>query len=57
MQFMGIEIPVGNLTLQPGFLYSHGLNNIHNFSNTPCDPYIGIVVRDKLKVRLLVIFG
>jgi len=53
---LGIEIPVGSLTLQPEFLYSHGMKNIHDFSNTPYDPYIGNVVRDKLQVRVLVIF-
>lgn len=53
---LGIEVPVGRLTLQPELLYSHGLNNIHDFGNTPYDPYIGNVVRDKLQLRLLVIF-
>jgi len=53
---LGIELTLGNLALQPELLYSHGLNNIHNFNNTPYDPYIGNVVRDKLQLRVLVIF-
>jgi hypothetical protein len=53
---LGIEIPSGRYAIQPEVLYSHGLNNIHNFSNTPYDPYVGQVVRDKLQIRVLVLF-
>lgn len=53
---LGVEIPAGHLTLQPELMYSHGMNNLHDFSNTPYDPFIGNVVRDKLQVRVLVFF-
>jgi len=51
---LGVEIRLKNWRLQPEFVYSHGLNNLHDVTNAKYDWAVGRVVRDKLTVRLLV---
>ncbi len=50
---LGVEIKTGNWRLQPEFVYSHCLNNLHDFHNTAYDWQVGRVVRDRFAVRLL----
>lgn len=50
---LGVEIRLKNWRLQPEFVYSFGLNNLHNVTNTPFDWVTGRVVRDRLTLRLL----
>ncbi len=51
---LGVEIRLNNWRLQPEFVYSLGLNNIHDVTNAPYDWAVGRVVRDKLTFRLLI---
>ncbi|HRI58885.1 MAG TPA: porin family protein [Saprospiraceae bacterium] len=51
---LGVEIRLNNWRLQPEFVYSLGLNNIHDVTNAPFDWVVGRVVRDKLTLRLLI---
>ena len=51
---LGAEVKLKRWRLQPAFLYSHGLNDIHFPENAKYDQVIGKVVRDKLTLRLLV---
>ena len=51
---LGAEIKIKRWRLQPAFLYSHGLNDLHFLHDTTYDPVVGKMVRDKLSLRLLV---
>jgi len=51
---LGAEIKVGRLRLQPAFVYSHGLNNLHQIGDARYDEVVGKMVRDKLSLRLSV---
>lgn len=51
---MGLEIRLKNWRLQPEFVYSHCLNNIHDVTNAKYDWAVGRVVRDRLTLRVLV---
>ena len=50
---LGVEVRLKKWRLQPEFVYSLGLNNLHNVTNAPYDWVAGRVVRDKLIFRLL----
>jgi len=51
---LGVEIKLKNWRLQPEFVYSHGMNNLHDITNARYDWSVGRVVRDKLTLRILV---
>lgn len=51
---LGVEILAKKWRIQPEFVYSHGMNNLHNVSNAPYDGLVGRVVRDRLTLRVLV---
>ncbi|MBK6996464.1 MAG: hypothetical protein IPH31_16595 [Lewinellaceae bacterium] len=51
---LGAEIKMGRFRLQPAFVYSHGLNNLHLIGNAQYDEVVGRMVRDKLSLRLSV---
>lgn len=51
---LGVEINLKNWRLQPEFVYSHGINNVHNVVNAKYDWVVGRMVRDKLTLRVLV---
>lgn len=51
---LGAEIKLGRWRLQPAFVYSHGLNNLHRIDQAKYDPVVGKIVRDKLSFRLSV---
>lgn len=50
---LGVEINMGKWKLCPEMLYSHGLNNLHNFEGSDVDFLVGRVVRDKLAFRVV----
>lgn len=49
---LGAEINLGRWRLQPAFIYSHGLNNLHLVGNATYDDAVGKIVRDKLSLRI-----
>lgn len=51
---LGVEIKLKNWRLQPEFVYSHCVNNLHNVTNAKYDWVTGRVVRDRLSLRVLV---
>ncbi|MFN0175534.1 MAG: outer membrane beta-barrel protein [Saprospiraceae bacterium] len=51
---LGAEINIGRLRLQPAFVYSHGLNNLHLIGDGQYDDVVGKMVRDRLSLRLSV---
>ncbi len=51
---LGAEIKVGRWRLQPAFVYSHGLNNLHLIQDAQYDEVVGKMVRDKLSLRISV---
>lgn len=51
---LGAEIKLGRWRLQPAFVYSHGLNNLHHVEDGQYDDIVGKMVRDKLSLRLSV---
>ena len=51
---LGVELRFKSWQIQPEFVYSLGLNNIHDVTNTPYDWVVGRMVRDKLSLRVLV---
>ncbi|MDO8366422.1 MAG: hypothetical protein Q7T20_06470 [Saprospiraceae bacterium] len=51
---LGAEIKVGRWRLQPAFVYSHGLNNLHRIDDAQYDEVVGKMVRDKLSLRISV---
>ncbi|MBL7825007.1 MAG: outer membrane beta-barrel protein [Saprospiraceae bacterium] len=54
---LGMEIQAGRLLLSPEVLYSHGMNNLHNFTGKKYDYLVGRVVRDKVSFRLAISFN
>ncbi|GAB4486790.1 MAG: hypothetical protein OHK0019_01030 [Saprospiraceae bacterium] len=51
---LGVEIKFKNWRLQPEFVYSQGINNVHNVVNAKYDSVVRWMVRDKLTLRLLI---
>ncbi len=51
---LGAEIRLNRWRLQPEFVYSYGLNNIHHFTNAKYDWATGRAVRDRLTLRVLI---
>lgn len=51
---LGVEIRLKNWRIQPEFVYSHGINNLHDVVNAKYDWVVGRMVRDKLTLRVLV---
>lgn len=51
---LGAEIKSGRWRIQPAFVYSHGMNNLHVLENATYDDVVGRVVRDKLSLRISV---
>ena len=51
---LGVEIRKQQWRFQPEFVYSHGMNNMHEFSNSDYDWVVGRVVRDRMTLRVLV---
>lgn len=51
---LGLEIRLKTWRLQPEFVYSHALNNIHDVTNAKYDWVVGRMVRDRLTLRVLV---
>lgn len=49
---LGAEIKIKKWRLQPAFIYSHGLNNLHRIENAQYDDVVGNIVRDKLSLRI-----
>jgi hypothetical protein len=52
---LGVEINLGKWQLHPEAIYSHGLNNLHDFVGTDIDFLVGRVVRDKLSFRVVLV--
>lgn len=50
---LGLEISLKRWRLQPEFVYSHALNNIHDVTNAKYDWVVGRMVRDRLTLRVL----
>lgn len=50
---LGVEIKLGDWKFCPEMLYSHDLNNLHNFEGSTVDFAVGRVVRDKLAFRVV----
>ncbi len=50
---LGIEIRLNKWRLQPEFVYSFGLNNLHDIANNEYDWTVGRIVRDRLALRVL----
>lgn len=51
---LGAEIKIKRWRLQPAFVYSHGMNDLHLLNDAKYDLVLGRMVRDKLALRLLV---
>lgn len=49
---LGADIKIKKWRLQPAFIYSHGLNNLHRIENAQYDEVVGKIVRDKLSFRI-----
>lgn len=50
---LGVEIKWGKWIFCPEMLYSHGMNNLHDFRGSPVDFLTGRIVRDKLALRVV----
>ncbi|TNE69770.1 MAG: hypothetical protein EP344_00075 [Bacteroidetes bacterium] len=50
---IGAGFRAGKWEIQPELTYSYGLNNVHDFQNTPFDWAVGQVLRDRLSLRIL----
>lgn len=50
---LGVEINLGKVRLFPTVIYSHGINNLHDFTGTEFDYFVGRAVRDKLAFRVV----
>jgi len=53
---IGAGFRLGGLNIQPELIYSYGLNNLHDFQNSPYDWAVGRVLRDRLSLRVVVGF-
>lgn len=51
---LGAELKAGRWRIQPAFIYSHGMNNLHQIDHARYDQVVGKVVRDKLSLRISV---
>jgi Outer membrane protein beta-barrel domain len=51
---LGVEIRLGKLKLCPEAIYSHGMNNLHDFTGTNYDYVVGRAVRDKVAFRVVI---
>lgn len=51
---LGAGIRLGAWTLSPELIYSYGLNNLHDFRNTPYDWTVGRILRDRVGFRVIV---
>ena len=51
---LGVEIKIRLRRLEPVFLYSHGLNDLHFLEDAKYDNVVGKMVRDKLSLRVMV---
>lgn len=54
---IGAGIRWGKVHLQPEVIYSYGLNNSHDFRDSPYDWAVGRIVRDRVSVRVVVVVG
>lgn len=52
---IGAGIRWGKVLLQPEVIYSYGLNNSHDFRDSPYDWAVGRIVRDRVSVRVVVV--
>lgn len=58
---LGIDLGIGagftwgDWAIQPELVYSYGMNNVHDFTNSPYDLSAGRILRDRLSLR--VVFG
>ena len=52
---IGVEINLGKWKLCPEAIYSHGLNNIHDFGSTDFDFLVGRAIRDKIGFRVILL--
>jgi hypothetical protein len=50
---LGVEIKLKHWRIQPAFIYSHGLNDLHFPSRGQYDDIVGRIVRDKLSLKIL----
>ena len=50
---LGVDIRFKKLSISPEAIYSHGMNNIHDFTSTEYDFLVGRVERDKLIFRVV----
>lgn len=56
---LGLDIGIGagfrwgKWHVQPELIYSYGLNNLHDFRNSPYDRAVGRVLRDRISLRML----
>lgn len=50
---LGVEIKMKQWRIQPAFIYSHGLNDLHFPSQGQYDDLVGRIVRDKLSLKIL----
>jgi hypothetical protein len=50
---LGVEIKLNHWRIQPAFIYSHGLNDLHFPSQGKYDDMVGRIVRDKLCLKIL----
>lgn len=53
---IGAGFDIGHWSIQPELMYSYGLNNLHDFQNSPYDWAVGRVLRDRLSLRVVVGF-
>lgn len=51
---LGAELKAGRWRIEPAFIYSHGMNNLHHIDSGRYDQVVGKVVRDKLSLRISV---
>ena len=50
---LGMELKAGKWKICPEAIYSHGMNNLHDFLGTKYDFLVGRVLRDKLAFRVV----
>lgn len=49
---IGASFRQGEWTIQPELIYSYGMNNVHDFTNSPYDWSVGRIFRDRLSLRV-----
>ncbi|MCK6691323.1 MAG: outer membrane beta-barrel protein [Thermoanaerobaculia bacterium] len=49
---IGASFRQGDWTIQPELIYSYGMNNVHDFTNSPYDWTVGRIFRDRLSLRI-----